>query len=227
MFEVDNEFLTMVIAMQPTIRTLASSQEGSQLREASELLDAFSKKVEVMERKERDKVLMDLAAEYARLFLASTGRQLVYAWESAYFADPPRLFGPQFHEVIDAYKSVGYEKPKDFKDPEDHIAPEFDFMAHLCRLARTPIESGNVEFAVGYLKLQKEFLADHLLRWAGKFCAGVKEKSEMEFYRAAAMLMESFLALDSQTLDHMALEMEAMLQGEDESGSKSASADGT
>jgi TorA maturation chaperone TorD len=209
MFEVDNEFLTMIAAMQPTIRTLAMSQENEQLKEASELIDGFSKKMEVMEKKERDKVLAGLAAEYATLFVIGAGRRRVYPWESAYFSDPPRLFAQSFHQVVDAYKSVGYEKPKEFKDPEDHIAPELAFMAHLCRLARSSIESGNAKFAVGYLKLQKEFLTDHLLKWAGKFCESLKEKSEIEFYRAIGMLMESFLALDSQTLDHMTSELEA------------------
>jgi TorA maturation chaperone TorD len=215
MFEVDNEFLTTIVAIQPTINALASSQQGTELQKAGELLQVFSKKAAIAEGEERDRMLTDLAVDYASLFLVPGFSRQVYPWESAYFSQPPRMFGEPYHQMVAAYKKVGYEKPQNFKDAEDHVALELDFMAYLCRLARAGIEAGNVEYAVGYLKLQKEFLQDHLNRWAGKLCTGIIDKSESQFYKAIGMLMRSFLARESQTVDNVALNLKPKGDGED------------
>jgi TorA maturation chaperone TorD len=210
MFEVDIEFLTMVVAVQPAIDHLAASQEGTALKMASEELAAISSKVATMEGKEKRKLVADLAVEYTALFLSGArpkGRELVWPWESAYFSDPPTKFGQQFHEVYEAYQSVGFERPKEFHEPEDHVALELAFMAHLCQLTLASIDNGKVDFALGYVKLQKEFLTDHLLRWAGKFSKRLvsqSERRETDFYHAIAMMLESYVELDDQILDHIA-----------------------
>jgi TorA maturation chaperone TorD len=223
MYEVDIEFLTMIAAAQPVIELLASSQHGAELKKASEILATTSSKAAALEGEEKKKLLTDLAVEYASFFLVSATpgvypkiRERVYPWESAYFTEPPRMHAEPYHQVIQAYKSVGYEKPKEFKEPEDHVAAELEFMAHLCRLTRASIDSGKVDFALGYVKLQKEFLGDHLLQWVGKFSERLKknaQKGETDFYYALAMLLESFITMDNQTLDHIAAELKQRTGG--------------
>ena len=157
-FEVDNEFLTMVAAVQPVLERLASAQGGTELKKASELLSTVSSKAIVLEGKERKKLLTDLAVEFSSLFITpgkQVGRERVMPWESGYFSDPPRMYGPPYHEVIEAFRLTGFEKPKEYHEPEDHIALELEFMAHLCRLTTASLDSGKPEYALGYLKLQK------------------------------------------------------------------------
>jgi TorA maturation chaperone TorD len=216
LYEVDTEFLTVIEAAQPAIEFFASSQEGEALRKASEELATISSKVAVVEGAERKQLLVDFDVEYASLFLGTgkgRGRAHVWPWESAYFTDPPRMYAGPYHEVCDAYRSVGYEKPKESKEPEDHIGLELDFMAHLCRLTTASIDNGNAEFALGYVRLQKEFMKDHLLRWAGKFSRRLldtSERRETDFYHAIATMLESFLLLDDQAIDEITSNLQEM-----------------
>jgi putative dimethyl sulfoxide reductase chaperone len=231
LFEVDTEFLTMIEAVQPALELLASSQQGAPLKKASEELATVSSKTAATEGEERKKLLTDLAVEYASLFLGTgkyAGRAHVYPWESAYFTNPPKMYAEQFHQVVDAFKSVGYVKPMDCKEPEDHIALELDFMAHLCRLTLASIDNGKIDFALGYLKLQKEFLKDHLLRWAGKFSERLLQtsfKREADFYHAIATMLESFLALDDQTIDEIDANLKKISGENAESESKTTVSD--
>ena len=201
---------------------MASAQGGTEFKKASELLLTVSSKAAVLEGKERKKLLTDLAIEYASLFVnpgQQVGRQRVLPWESGYFTNPPQMYGPPYHEVIAAFRMVGFEKPKEYTEAEDHIALELEFMAHLARLTTASIENGNVDFALGYLKLQKEFLKDHLLRWVGKFSEKLmqnSEKREVDFYFALGMMLESFIKLDDQTVDLISAELKQISGGGDE-----------
>ena len=212
-YEVDNEFLTMVAAVQPVLERLASAQGGTELKKAADLLSTVSGKAAVLEGKERKKLLMDLAIEYTSLFInpgQQVGRVRVLPWESAYFTSPPRMYGPPYHQVVEAFRMVGFEKPKEYTEPEDHIALELEFMAHMCRLTTAGLDSGKLDFALGYLKLQKEFLADHLLRWVGTFSDKLKansEKREVDFYYALGTMLETFIKLDDQTVDDMSAQL--------------------
>jgi TorA maturation chaperone TorD len=227
-FEVDTEFLTMVAAVQPVLEHLASAQGGTELKKASELLSTVSSKAAVLEGKERKKLLTDLAIEFASLFVnpgQQMGRERVLPWESGYFTTPPRMYGPPYHEVIEAYRMVGFEKPKEYSEPEDHIAMELEFMAHLARLTTASIDNGKADFALGYLKLQKEFLKDHLLRWVGKFSDKLmknSEKREVDFYYALGMMLESFIKLDDQTVDLLTAQLKQMTGGAETAGESKA-----
>jgi len=203
--EVDNEFLRAIVEIHPAIALLASSHRSAALQKGSGLLANFTKKVAQFKDEERERLLADLAVEYARLFLATGlskrgGR--AYPWESVYFTDPPRKYGEPYHEIVEAYKLVGYQKTDNSKEPEDHIAFELDLMAHLCRLTRGSIESGNERYTLGYFSLQKQFLQDHLLRWVGKFCDNVKAYAETGFYRGMALVTEGFVSADAEALDY-------------------------
>jgi putative dimethyl sulfoxide reductase chaperone len=231
-FEVDSEFLTMVAAAQPILEQLASAQGGAELKKAAELLSTVSGKAAVLEGRERKQLLTDLAIEFASLFVnpgQQLGRERVLPWESGYFTTPPRMYGPPYHEVIEAFKMVGFEKPKEYSEPEDHIALELEFMAHLARLTTASIDNEKAEFALGYLKLQKEFLADHLLRWVGKFSEKLmanSEKREVDFYYALGMMLESYIKLDDQTVGLLLTQLKQITGQEDAPSTEAKPADG-
>ena len=216
MYEIDNEFLTVIAAVQPALESLSSSQRDEDLKKASDMLVTFREKAKTFEGEERGKLLTDLAVEFAALFLVpgkDVGQERVWPWESAYFTDPPRMFDEPYHECIQAYRLVGYEKPKDFNEGEDHIALELDFMAHLCRLALTSIDGGRIDFAAGYVKLQKEFLQDHLLRWVGKFSSRlvkISKRRPLEFYRAIAIVLDTFVTMDDHVVDDVSEKLKSI-----------------
>ncbi len=202
--EADSEFLGAVVEIEPAITLLASSHSSPVLQKGSALLADFVRRIGTLNDAERERLLTDLAVEYARLFLAAGLSQKegrAYPWESIYLTNPPQKYGEPYHEVVDAYRMVGYQKPDSSKEPEDHIAFELDLMAHLCRLARNSIESGNRSYGLGYIRLQREFLQDHLMRWLGKFCDYVGGYAETEFYSALASVTKGFVIADAEALD--------------------------
>jgi TorA maturation chaperone TorD len=200
--EVDRRFLDSIIAVEPTMKSLGGSESGREFQEGSRELFEFTSRVKELDDEGKGKLLTDLAVEYARLFLG-VGEKHVYLSESVYLGKDHLLYGEPFHEVIQAYKSLGFEKDKDFREPEDHVAVEFEFMARLCQWTSQTLEKRDVENTIAYLNLQKEFLGDHIMRWVPELCKNLDEATAQGFYKALGHLTLGFITTDNQIPDHM------------------------
>ena len=104
---------------------------------------------------------------------------------------------------------LGFEKVKEFKEPEDHIAVELDFMAKLCGWIKESLESDETDAAMGYLRNQREFMDDHIMKWVPELCERLKNASESKFYTALAHLTQGFLDADSTLIDELLGTLEA------------------
>ena len=116
--------------------------------------------------------LTDLAVDYARVFLGAGIYEGTVAnpYESVY-TSPERLIMQEARdEVLAAYLAKGLEVETDYNIPEDHIALEFEFMAHMCAEAKGALEDKNWAGFGESLAEQKEFLHNHLLNWVPDFC---------------------------------------------------------
>jgi TorA maturation chaperone TorD len=203
--EADQRFLDSVIAMEPTFRSLSDSQSGEEseeLDQGSKGLLEFTKQVRELDDKQREKLLLDLAVEYASLFLG-VGLKHVYLVESVYLGKEHLLYEAPFHEVLDAYRSLGFEKDKDYREPEDHVAVEFEFMARLCQWTSQTLEKKDLENTITYLNLQKEFLKDHISRWIPELCHKLDDATENPFYKTLAHLTLGFVTMENEIPDHM------------------------
>jgi putative dimethyl sulfoxide reductase chaperone len=198
--EVDVAFLYITRALQPKVAYLASFQSKGEFAEGSRLLDELSHEIKAIKtNQERDSLLTDLAVEFARMFLA-VGKKPVFLTESANRTVEHVNYGSYFWKVKDAYQSLGFEKAKDFTEPEDHISVEFDFMAQLCGWTETSLEKNDFEYAARYLKLQKEFLDEHLAQWAFGVCDGIRGATQSTFYLALAYLTKGFLTMEGSLI---------------------------
>jgi TorA maturation chaperone TorD len=200
--EVDERFLMNIAEIEPTLRLLSESQASHELKEASRLLAEFTKQSKGLRGEKKEGLLTDLAAEYASLFLG-VGPKPVHLVESVYLSKDHLLYQQPYHEIIQAYRSLGYEKEKGFHEPEDHVAVEFDFMANLCRWTSKTLNDGEVEKAIAYLNLQKELLRDHLNQWVPLLCQELEKAASSPFYKALAQLTNGFTALDDGIPDHL------------------------
>ena len=63
-------------------------------------------------------MITDLAAEYVSLFLPVRPKP-VHLVESIYLSKDHLLYQEPYHEIMQAYKSLSFEKEKEFKEPED------------------------------------------------------------------------------------------------------------
>jgi TorA maturation chaperone TorD len=200
--EVDERFLQDVIEIETTLKLLSESQSGGELKEANTLLIEFAKQFRDLKGDKRDAFIIDLAAEYARLFLGVSERP-VHLVESVYLSKDHLLYQEPYHEIVQAYKSLGYEKDKDFKEPEDHVAVEFEFMANLCKWTSKSLDKGDVEKGVAFINLQREFLRDHIDRWVPLLCEQLEKEATSPFYKALAHLTKGFITLDDGIPDHL------------------------
>lgn len=150
------------------------------------------------EEKEVETVNLNLRKEFAYLFLTPQG---VHPYESIYVGKRSLLMDRPWEEVKGFYRSIGMEKDKKEIHPEDHIAVELGFMATFSFLSgRTlrgtevdEIDENELSFA---LRVQYDFLEQHLLKWVPGLCHDILEKTRHPFYRSIAELTRGFLDAD-------------------------------
>ncbi|HLC17465.1 MAG TPA: molecular chaperone TorD family protein [Thermodesulfobacteriota bacterium] len=136
-------------------------------------------------------LLEELAEEYTALFLLPGG---VLPYESV------RLKGqlcqePEW-EVRKLYNDCGLVVNEQRKIFADHIGVELGFMGFLTGKEHAGWESGSVEEAHKWRRLQSEFFNAHLGGWAFNFLDDVERVSCHGFYREAAVLTKRFLELE-------------------------------
>jgi TorA maturation chaperone TorD len=99
------------------------------------------------------------------------------------------------------YSSIGFQVPADFKEPEDHIAMQFKFMAVLSKKIGGAIEVTKYEDASRLLDIQNKFIVEHLNKWIPQCCRLlISAAKERNFYQAIAHLTEGFLAMDYELI---------------------------
>ena len=150
---------------------------------------------------EPDQTVVELSVEFMRLFLSGRAG-FVSPFESVYTSDERVLMQKARDQVLAFYRDEGLDRVAEFREPEDHIAIELDFMAHLCRRAAELWDS-EPEAARGYLEKQKAFLDQHLLVWVPRFCADLDRAARSDFYRAISLITQEHLAHELQTVDDL------------------------
>jgi len=204
--EIDEAYLEWMMLLQPTVAQLAAHSESKEFKKGSELLGKFVAEVRSDYEKDKAKFLQGLAAEYASLFL-NVGPIPVYLAESVYLGKEHLLYEEPYFDAVRIYQIYGFKKRSSFKEPEDHIAIELEFMAHLCDLTCLSLDQGKADYAAGYLKNQVEFLDMHLSKWVPQLCDKLKTATKNTFYLALANLLAGFLSMDKTTASQFAEEL--------------------
>ena len=200
--EIERDFLQRIFDAGPTIKRLAGSQEGIDLIEGSKRLERFIHQTKALSDDEIEGLLTELRVEFTNLFLG-VGDETVHLVESAYLGRKNMQYEKPAEDLLAAYESVGFKKDDEFFEPEDHFALEFEFMARLCNWCAQELSKNDVEDAIAYLSLQKEFLRDHIARWVPKLCEHLKRKAKSNFYRSLAYLTNGLVEMDEEVPVHL------------------------
>lgn len=144
----------------------------------------------------------NLAAEYAALFL-NMSETPVFPFESVYTSPERLLMQEARDQVVAEYRKEGLDRATEFREPEDHIAIELEFMAYLCQKTADALEAGDRAAAEAYLKKQSEFLQKHLMVWVPQFCRDLQRAAGTGFYKGVAQITDEYLAMESQTVDDL------------------------
>lgn len=130
------------------------------------------------------------ADEYTRLFIGPHAPE-VNPYESFYVAG--RLLDRPLADLKIHLKRLGIEKQQGYSEPEDFLAFELEVMRWLIRKQTGAADS---EEEKRWLRLQADFLKDHLLVWAPSCARDIEKARSASFYRGAATMLRGFLEVE-------------------------------
>ncbi|MFQ6097901.1 MAG: molecular chaperone [Armatimonadota bacterium] len=141
-----------------------------------------------------------LALEYTRLFLGPGPHVGLY--ESLYRGRPEsrHLWGEPAVRVKRFAEFLGLQFEADYGGIPDHLSVELEIMRSLTRREAEAWQAGELGAITWLLRHERRFLEEHLTRWVPRFCARVKQRASLDFYRQASALLQQFLTVDAATV---------------------------
>lgn len=145
-----------------------------------------------------DDSLEELKVDYVTCFIGDgiDGHSAAYPFESVYTSEKRLLMQETRDEVLALYRSQGIDRARDWKEGEDHVALELEFMDVLSNRCAEALREGDERAARSLLKSQKDFLEDHLRSWVPMMTADLRRFARTGLYRGLADLTDGFLECD-------------------------------
>ena len=139
-----------------------------------------------------DATLKLMQVDYTSLFIGSADI-IAPPWGSVYLSDSRLMFQEKTLEVRNWYRRFGLQSEKLYSEPDDHIGLELAFLAHLAKLGVQAIDEEDQEQFAALLDAQRNFMSEHILRWAPRFCEKVIAGAKTDLYRGMALLIRGAL----------------------------------
>ena len=190
------------------LKTLGTATAAPEDPEASEGNRILNKYLRGLDHADLKKVESDLAAEFAGLFL-NASRQSVHPFESVYTSEEKLLMQRARDEVLNEYRRAGLERIQEFREPEDHIALEFEFMSNLCNKTLDALQAHDRTAARESLEWQKRFFDEHLNVWIPHFCRDLARLAQSDFYRGIALLTAELLEMEREMIPALLTKLQA------------------
>lgn len=162
--------------------------------------------------------ITELAVDYVRAFIGHgvDAYSAAYPFESVY-TSPKRLMMQEARdEVLAVYRSEGLDKMPSWKESEDHLALELEFMAALSDRIVTAAEAGDEAEVERLLSTQRNFLDDHLASWVPLMTADLRRFAQCGLYQGLASLTDGFLQVEEEFFDEIFAESEDGAEGDEE-----------
>lgn len=148
-------------------------------------------------------VLTDLAVDYVRAFIGSgnDGFSAAYPFESVYTSPKRLMMQDARDEVLALYRAAGLGKADSWKEGEDHIAVELEYLQVLGSRALEAWEAGDNAACERNLVAQRNFLTDHLMAWYPMMAGDMMKFPKTDFYRGLGVLTTGFLSNEREFFD--------------------------
>ena len=150
--------------------------------------------------------LTELAVDYVRAFIGHgiDGHAAAYPFESVYTSAKRLMMQGARDEVLALYRAEGVDKSDDWKDGEDHVALELEFMKTLAERAAKALHEGDEAEAARLLQVQHAFLDDHLRKWLPTFTRDIGIFAKTDLYLGLARLTAGFLQVEEEFMAEVA-----------------------
>jgi len=195
----------LISCLSPKIKPILAIADVFPSEETRQLIRELVLFTDAIPSQDLETVHSKLGTDYAALFL---GKDDVYQppTESSYTKGT--VSSHPLHEVRGLYHGFGMEKKEEFDGPEDHIAVELGFIAHLCGKTVSALKAQNKGEALKYMEAQKEFLENHLIKWVPALAKDIILAARTPFYQAIAAIIRDFLGLDLSATKGLLKEIE-------------------
>jgi len=142
-------------------------------------------------------VASELLVEYGRLFLGP-GTLPCPPYGSMYLDGV--VMGPSALDAVRRYQDDGLKVHASWREPPDHIAVELGFMARLSAAYSRADDADEDADAARLLRIQAEFLRDHLGRWAPLFAERLGQATSCHLFRFLSGFLPVWLSFDGELL---------------------------
>lgn len=147
-----------------------------------------------------DELADELAVEFTRLFIGP-GKH-VSPHESVHrTASGGELWGEATGEVLSFINRCGFAFRPEYLGLPDHISVELEFMEALVVREAKAWRRNDRSEARKLLKLEKDFIDNHLSRWIPRFCQAVMECADQPFYGVFASLTAGFVESENKEME--------------------------
>ena len=153
-------------------------------------------------------VLTLLAKDYVLCFIGygMESHSAAYPYESVYLSEKHLMMQSARDEVLAVYRSQGVDKQADWKEGEDHVALEFEFMAILADRAAAAVQAGEDARYDELMAVSAGFMEDHILKWVPTMLDELDHRAKTGFYLGLAYVAKGFLKADSVFLKDVSAE---------------------
>ncbi|WP_035213672.1 TorD/DmsD family molecular chaperone [Desulfitobacterium hafniense] len=160
---------------------------------------------------ELQKVYHEATVEFTRLFVGPYHLEAP-PYESVYRNSNRLMMQDVTMNVKRFYRENGYERSGGYKEPDDQIGVELEFMYALSEEALQAFREGNFEGLKRILSAQEHFLDLHLLKWLPQFCQDILKSSQNEFWRSIAVFTENYIEEDKEQIQRVQRELNLYCQ---------------
>lgn len=179
--EVDAAFIADLAATQPP-------EDDDVVSEAlARMIDVAGE-----EGKDRNALLEELAVEYARLFIGPRNPPAI-PFASFYLSESRALMTDETIAVRKIYLANNMVVENLYSTPDDHIAIELEFLAHLSGAMIEALVAGNSERTNELEKARELFIKEHMQQWIPSFVEAIDNANPHPFYQGAAHILEEVI----------------------------------
>ena len=169
--------------------------EEQKIREGARLIASFRSSAELDSVSNLEK---EVVTDRNRLIRATDQEGFRPPYERLYV--PNRSGdGPLLQALNRFYRKAGFSLDDASGESSDFLFVELDFMKQLC--LREIEESLCGALADATRAVEREFLRQHLGKWAGAYCAEAQRHARTVFYRGFLAVLDGFIASETSYLN--------------------------
>lgn len=156
-----------------------------------------------------------LACDYARIFLAAgvyvKSDKTAIPYESVFTSPERIMMQASRDDVVRRFARDGFQVNPALHEPEDHLAFELEYLAHMSERAARLAEAGDAAGVRENLARQCAFIDAHILNWVPSLAEAVRGFAKLAFYPGMMEVVLGTAEASRATLPEIADELREAL----------------